>query len=341
MILAGDIGGTTTTLAALDGDLARASMIFESYLSREHAQFGEILELFLHQHPLAVDACCVGVAGPVRNQRCAVTNLPWIVDGEEIAGLAGIEEAWLLNDLEAVGFGIEVLEPHEILELQAGEPQAKGHRAVIAAGTGLGEAGLFWDGSAHSPFASEGGHGDFAPSDELEIELLRFLLREHERVSWERVVSGPGLANLYRFLRDSGRFAADSEPAAIADEMRTGDPAAVISRCAAAGTSPLCARALSLFMKLYGAEAGNLALRMMATGGLYVGGGIASKNLDWLRSGPFIEAFLAKGRMRPLLEAIPVRLLLNDQTGLLGAARCAHLRWQRSAHSTRSLRSPG
>lgn len=335
MILAGDIGGTRTTLAALDRDLARASMIFESYLSREHADFGEILKLFLHQHPLAIDACCVGVAGPILDNRCAVTNLPWIVDGAEIASRLGLDEVRLLNDLEAVGFGIDVLQPHEILELQAGEPQAKGNRAVIAAGTGLGEAGLFWDGAAHSPFASEGGHGDFAPSDEREIELLRFLLREHKRVSWERVVSGQGLANLYRFLHDSGRFAAGSEPAAIADEMRTGDPAAVISRYAAAGTSPLCARALGLFMKLYGAEAGNLALKMMATGGLYVGGGIAPKNLEWVRNGPFIEAFLAKGRMRPLLEAMPVRLLLNDQTGLLGAARCAHLRWQRSARPAR------
>ncbi len=323
MILAGDIGGTTTTLAALDRGLTRDAMIVESYRSREHADFGAILGLFLHQHPVTVEACCVGVAGPVRNRRCAVTNLPWIVDGAKIARLLGLDEVRLLNDLEALGFGIAVLQPHEILELQAGEPQARGNRAVIAAGTGLGEAGLFWDGAAHTPFASEGGHGDFAPSDELEIELLRFLWREHARVSWERVVSGPGLANLYRFLRARGRFAADSEPPTLAEEMSSGDPAEVISRYAATGESALCGQALTLFSRLYGAEAGNLALKMMATGGLYVGGGIAAKNLDAMRSGPFIEAFLAKGRMRPLLEAMPVRLLLNEQTGLLGAARCA------------------
>jgi len=329
MILAGDIGGTKTTLAAFAAGAATASgwdrdaVTLESYASRDYADFGEILEAFLERHRPAVEACCLGVAGPVLDNRCSATNLPWIVDGAALAARLQLDAAGLLNDLEAVGFGIDVLRPDEVLELQAGASGARGNRAVIAAGTGLGEAGLFWNGAAHSPFASEGGHGDFAPGDELEIGLLRFLLREHEHVSWERVVSGPGLVNLYRFLQQGGEIVRTAEPPELAGEMEGGDPGAVISKYAAAGTSPLCARTLALFVKLYGAEAGNLALKMMATGGLYIGGGIAAKNLDWMKSAPFIEAFRAKGRMRPLLEAMPVRILLNDQTGLLGAARRA------------------
>jgi glucokinase len=263
------------------------------------------------------------VAGPVLDNRCATTNLPWIVDGAALAerlGLCGVE---LLNDLEAVGHGLDLLRPGEILELQAGEPGAGGHRAVIAAGTGLGEAGLFWDGERHRPFATEGGHADFAPGDDLEVALLQFLRRDHAHVSWERVVSGLGLVNLYRFLRQSGEIDLGSEPPGLAEEIEAGDPGAVISRYAAGGKSPLCGRALELFVKLYGAEAGNLALKTMAVGGLYIGGGIAPRNLDWMRNGIFLESFRSKGRMRPLLESMPVRVILNPRVALLGAARRA------------------
>jgi glucokinase len=259
----------------------------------------------------------------VRENRCTATNLPWTLDGGELARSLGLAELVLLNDLEAVGYGIDVLRADEILELQSGAARAAGNRAVIAAGTGLGEAGLYWDGSAHRPFATEGGHADFAPADERELDLHRFLLREHGRVSWERAVSGPGLVSLYRYLRQNGEIASAGEPPGIAAEMQRGDPAAVISRLAAAGESALCVRALELFVKLYGAEAGNLALKTMATGGLYIAGGIARKNLDWLAGAIFIEAFRAKGRMRPLLEAMPVRVILNDATALVGAARHA------------------
>ena len=339
MILAGDIGGTQTTLAVFaatggpggpggpDGQrpgFVRDSAIVERYSSRDFASFDEILGDFYGRHRPRLVAACIGIAGPVRENRCTATNLPWTVEGAELARLTGLGEFRLLNDLEAVGYGIDTLEPQEILELQAGAPVpgAVGNRAVIAAGTGLGEAGLFWDGDVWRPFATEGGHADFAPKDELEIALLRFLQRDHERVSWERVLSGPGLADIYRFLLET-QGGPDSEPPGLVEEMRAGEPAAVIAKYAARDRSATCVRAMELFARLYGAEAGNLALQMMATGGLYIGGGIAPKNLRYLQTGSFLEAFLAKGRMRPLLEAMPVRILLNTRTALLGAARCA------------------
>ena len=335
MILAGDIGGTKTTLAvfAAGGDAPgfdRDSAIVETYDSRAFPHFSIILRDFFDRHRPQLRAACIGVAGPVRKNRCQATNLPWTVDGAELAPVAGLGRLHLLNDLEAIGFGIDVLRADELAELQAGAPDAAGNRAVIAAGTGLGEAGLFWDGAAHRPFATEGGHADFAPQDELELGLLRFLQAEHGRVSWERVVSGPGLVNLVRFLRDSQPAGAPAGEAlgrdGMAEAMAAEDPAAWISTRARSGESPLCARALDLFVRLYGAEAGNLALKTMATGGLYIGGGIAVKNLDWMRRGSFVEAFCAKGRMRPLLEAMPVRVVLNQQAALLGAARHAAAR---------------
>ena len=195
--------------------------------------------------------------------------------------------------------------------------------AIIAAGTGLGEAGLYWDGRTHHPFATEGGHANFGASDAVESELLHWLSTQFGHVSWERLVSGPGLVNVYRFLRDTHR---GEEPGWLAEEMRARDPAAVISDAAQSGKSPLCLQALDLFMGLYGSEAGNLALKIMATGGVYVGGGIAPKNLDKLKDGTFMKRFVAKGRMQRLLETMPVKVILNDKTALLGAARCAAVR---------------
>ncbi len=247
MILAGDIGGTKTTLAAFSlrsgaaNGWEREPTALETYASRDHATFGELLEAFLTQYTPAVAACCVGVAGPVLDNRCAATNLPWVVDGADLAKRLHLDAAVVINDLAAVGYGLDLLRPDEFCELQAGTAGARGNRAVIAAGTGLGEAGLLWDGAAHSPFASEGGHGDFAPGDELEIELLRFLQREHEHVSWERVVSGPGLVNIYRFLRDSGWASAESEPSGLAER----DARAAI-RARSSRSTPPPARARSV-----------------------------------------------------------------------------------------------
>ena len=228
----------------------------------------------------------------------------------------------LLNDLEAHAYGIALLAPEDFMTLNQGAADASGNAAVIAAGTGLGEAGLYWNGQQHLPFAGEGGHTSFAPSDPLQIELLRFLSQEFGHVSWERVLSGPGLYNIYRFLRDTGR---GEEPDWLTEKMQQHDPSAVISQTALADTSVLCRQALDLFVVLYGAEAGNMALKLMATAGVYVGGGIAPKIIQKLTDSTFMEAFVAKGRLKPLLQAIPVRIIMNDKVALLGAARFATL----------------
>ena len=323
MLLAGDIGGTKTVLASYE--VAAGGALRElrdgTFPSRDFPDGLEsIVQKFLSVGPSApITSACFGVAGAVVDGRCTTTNLPWILDERTLARSIPAGRVKLLNDLEAAAWGVLAFGPSERVTLQAGTARA-GNLALIAAGTGLGEAGLYWDGRSHLPFATEGGHAGFAPSDEIQIDLLRHLLRRFDQVSWERVVSGPGLVNIYSFLRDSGR---GEEPSWLADEISSGEPAAVISTVALSGRSRLCSDALDLFVTLYGAEAGNLALKVMATGGVYVGGGIAPKILPRLRGPAFVKAFVAKGRMRPLLEAMPVRVVLNDSLALLGAARYA------------------
>jgi glucokinase len=323
MILAGDIGGTNTRLAFIQAEGAHLEIVAEEiFPSREHAGLEAVLRRFISSHPIPVERAGFGVAGPVRNGRCEATNLPWVVDARQVARELGLEHVGLINDLEANAYGIAVLRPEDFLTLNAGAPDAEGNQAIIAAGTGLGEAGLYWDGKHHRPFATEGGHSTFAPRNELEMALLKYLLARFEHVSFERVLSGPGLFNIYGFLRDTGRA---EEPAWLADQMRQQDPPAVITQAALNGKSALCVQALELFVSLYGAEAGNLALKVMATGGLYVGGGIAPRIIRQLMDSRFMDAFTDKGRLKPLMEAMPVRVILNDKTALLGAARCAAL----------------
>jgi glucokinase len=327
MILAGDVGGTKTLLALFEeqhGRLYRAAE--RTYASREHGGLDEIIRRFVAEQQQPIERATLGIAGPVDCGRVEATNLPWIVDASVVAGEVGLGQVTLINDLEANAYGIPALRPEDLVTLQAGA-DLPGNQAIIAAGTGLGEAGLYWDGRSHRPFACEGGHADFAPADALQGELVQWLRARWEHVSgghvsWERVLSGPGLHNLYLFLRDSGR---GEEPAWLTEEMRDRDPAPIISRAALAGRSSLCEQALSLFVSLYGAEAGNLGLKMLATGGLYVGGGIAPKILPKLADGTFVRAFNAKGRIRPVTEMIPVRVIVNDRTALLGAARQAML----------------
>jgi len=328
MILAGDIGGTKTRLALFTAVGERLeSLAEEIFPSREHGGLDEIVRTFVSKQQVSVTHAGFGVAGPVKHGRCETTNLPWVVDARQLAGQLGIASVVLINDLEANAYGVAALEAKDFVILNQGAPDAEGNAAIIAAGTGLGEAGFYWDGAQHHPFACEGGHGDFAPRNELELELLRYLLTRFTHVSYERVLSGPGLYNIYQFLRDTGR---SKEPVWLAEELRQQDPAATISQAALTSRSALCVQALDLFVSLYGAEAGNLALKVMATGGLYVGGGIAPKIMQKLEDSTFVQAFIAKGRMRPLLEAIPVRVILNDQTALLGAARCALLHAMRT-----------
>jgi glucokinase len=318
MILAGDIGGTNSRLALFDESLRLT--VEKIYPSRDYPGLAEVAKEFLSGTAAKAERACFGIAGPVRNGRCKTTNLPWTVDEEDLSAVLGIPRVKLLNDLEATAHGIPTLEPGELVTLNAGDPVSRGNQALIAAGTGLGEAGLYWDGSAHHPFGTEGGHASFAPRNEREIRLLRHLLTQFDTVSWERVVSGPALLSLYRFVRDE---AGGEEPEWLEKEIREGNPAAVIARTALSGASPHCSEAVDLFVSLYGAEAGNLALKLMATGGLYVAGGVAPKILPRMTGPLFLEAFLDKGRMRPLMEAMPVRLILSDRAALQGAARFA------------------
>ena len=313
VILAGDIGGTKTNLALFNGGDPGDPVALVTYASREHGDLETMVRAFLVEHPVELQAACFGVAGPVHHRSVDATNLAWPVDAESLARLLELPHVGLLNDVEANAWGIAALGADDIAVLNEGDPAARGNAAVIAAGTGLGQAGLYWDGKRHHPFATEGGHVDFAPRNELEVELYRFLASELGHVSYERVCSGMGIDNLYRFFLHLG-----SQPA---PDWYLGaqDKAAAIAIAADAGDET-AGRALELFCSTYGAQAGNLALIMMALGGVYLGGGIAPKLLPWLRRGSFIDAFVGKGRFESLLRSIPVKVILNDRTALLGAA---------------------
>jgi glucokinase len=323
VILAGDVGATHTRLGWFDvRHRALVPGAARTYPSREHAGLDEIVVTFLREAPGDLHQVCFGIAGPVRSGRVEATNLPWVVDARSLAQRLGADRILLVNDLEANAWGLAALGDGDLAALQRGRPTPTGNAAVISAGTGLGEAGLAWDGLRHRPVASEGGHADWAPQDETQMSLWHFLAAEVGHVSVERVLSGPGLHNIYRFLRDGQGLA---EPSWLADALSREEPAPLISQLGLEGRAEICVRALELFVGIYGAEAGNLALRVLATAGVYLGGGIAPRILDALRGPAFLTAFTAKGRLRPLLEEIPVCVVLNDQTALLGAARRAAL----------------
>jgi glucokinase len=262
---------------------------------------------------------CFGIAGPVHHGRVETSNLPWVIEQSRLAKQIQLPGTLLINDLEANAWGIGALSSEDLIPLNHVGP-ATGNQAVIAPGTGLGEAGLYWNGSQHEVFACEGGHADFAPRGNLQIELLQFLESRYGHVSYERVLSGPGLVNVYEFLRGKGY---GDEPAGFAAQLEHGDAAAVISGAALDGSNRLAEQALDLWISVYGAEAGNLALKAMATGGIFLSGGITPKLLPKLSGPLFMRAFLEKGRLRSLLETIPVQVITNDKAGLLGAARCA------------------
>ena len=321
MILAGDVGGTKTALALFDDTHPGCPRVAGALLpSRDFASLEAAVGNFLGAEGRPrVDAACFGVAGAVVDGRCVTTNLPWEVDERRLAAAIPSPRARLLNDLEAAGYGVLDLPPEERAVIQAGRARA-GHKVLIAAGTGLGEALLIWDGARHHVIASEGGHADFAPRTELQAGLLAFLRKEFGHVSYERVLSGPGLFNIYRFLRDTGLA---PEPAWLSDRLAASDPSAVVSEVGLAYGHPLCATALDVFASIYGAEAGNLALKALAVGGVVVGGGIAPKICSKLLDGTFVAAFRDKGRLMELMAAIPVHLSLNVEAPLLGAARVA------------------
>ncbi len=320
MILAGDVGGTKTNLALYslaEGGFRR--VILRSFPSSAYTSLQSILEEFLEGQE-KVTLACIGVAGPVNAGRSRLTNLSWAVDQEAVRRACGARAAFLVNDLQAMAFSVPFLPSDALATLQEGEPDHEGNVAVAAAGTGLGEAFLLRSGSGYFPVASEGGHVDFAPRNEREVALLSFLRREHDRVSAERVISGPGLHRVYRFLREAeGRQEIPEVEARLVAE----DPPRVIVSAGVAGGSGTCREALRFFCTLYGALAGNVALQYVAGGGVFLGGGVPPAIFPVLAEGEFLEAFRDKGRFRGFLERLPVKVILDETAALLGAARFA------------------
>jgi glucokinase len=348
MILAGDIGGTKTHLALYDWTTARVEpMRLETFHSADYTSLEEILAEFLvpakpptpiddikqakdenevfatapkPEESIKIDAACFGVAGPVIGNRSHTTNLPWYVEGAALAARFHIPHIRLLNDLEAMAHGILLLRPDELVTLNAGiQLSQKQAIALIAAGTGLGESILFWDGTKYRPMPTEGGHTDFAPNSDNEIELLRHVRSQYLHVSYERVLSGSGLHAIYEYLRDTKK----NEPTWLAEKIKAGDPAAEIAEAGLKGQAEIAMQALDLFVSIYGAEAGNLALKAMAVNGVYLGGGIAPKLLSKLHDGTFMKAFINKGRYKRTMSSIPVHIVMNQKTALLGAASMA------------------
>ncbi|HXV68208.1 MAG TPA: glucokinase [Nitrospira sp.] len=340
MILAGDIGGTKTNLALYEWTDRRVEPVrCESFLSADYKSLEDILAEFLAPPkvsmpaetdgqekepeapaPVPVAAACFGVAGPVIENHSRTTNLAWVVDGSIIAKQFDIPHVRLVNDLEATAYGLLLLRPDEVEVLNPGAPPKKRQAlALVAAGTGLGEGILFWNGTAYQPMPSEGGHADFAPNNDAEIELLRYLRGQYLHVSYERLLSGPGLHAIYEFLRDTKK----NEPTWLAEKIKAGNPAAEIAEAGLKGQAEIARQALDLFASIYGAEAGNLALKALSLDGVYVGGGIAPKLIKKLKDGTFMQAFVNKGRYKRLMSNIPVRVVMNPQTALLGAASIA------------------
>lgn len=325
-ILAGDIGGTKCNIALFSvdqSDTGKQLVLLRTrrFSSASYPRLNTILREFLARETLPIQGACFGVPGPVNKGEAKLTNLPWGVNAQEISEEFSIPSAHLINDLAANAYGIAELKPSDFLTVQKGNPDLEdGNRCVISPGTGLGEAGLFWDGSRHRVWACEGGHADFAPRSDLELALFNYLVRHFGHVSYERVISGQGLQNIFNFLRDTGR----GEPVPeVNAEMLKEDAGYIISKHAHAGTCPVCVQTMEIFVGCLAAEAGNLALKVMATGGVYLGGGIPTRNIQNIKSTVFLHAFADKGRMETLMKKMPIQIILNDQTALLGAARYA------------------
>jgi len=321
MILAGDIGATRTRMAAFQAEANKLELVVDkTYKSQEHGGLQEIISAFVKTEGIPVHRACFGVAGPVRAGRSKISNLPWTIDSRDLATQLKLPSIGLINDLEAYAYGIDALESKDFVTLSEGlGEEAEGNRVVISARTGLGVAGLYWDGFRHHPFPCEGGHSDFAPKSDLEAELTQYLRKKYEHVSCERILSGPGLRNIYNFLRDTKKA---EEPAWLQKQISDApDAPALISQLALEKKSGICDQALDIFVGIYGSETGNCALNFLATGGVFLGGSIAAKIVARMRDPVFMNSFLNKGRMRSLLADIPVKIVLNDDCGITGAAR--------------------
>jgi glucokinase len=322
MILAADIGGTKVNLALFRQEGEHLEMVDSAkFESRNYSGLEEILDEFRQKKHPEIERAGFGIAGPVKDGKCEVTNLPWVVDVESLKKHLGLESVWLINDLAAMACSVPFLTATEFDVLQEGEGEANGRIAVLAAGTGLGEAFLVPDKSGrYLILDTEGGHCDFSPRTKLEVELLLHLTEKFGRTSIERVLSGPGLNNIYRFLIERGLY---EEPAWLTQELQDNDPGLVITKNGLDNKSPACHKALEMFVTLYGAIAGNLVLQLLTRGGLYIGGGIAPKILPLLKSGLFMESFYSKGRFKFLMREFPVKVILNDHASLIGVAHYA------------------
>ncbi len=321
VVLAADIGGTKTNVGLfVMGKKRPEPLVVESFASREAAHLENIVDGFLKGHPASISSACFGIAGPVINGRCKTTNLPWVVSETLIKSRFHWRHVRLLNDLASTALAVPLLRRSEQVPLNKGIPQKKGTLALLSPGTGLGQAMLSYQDGKYVPLSSEGGHVSFSPTTEAEIELWRYLRKKFGHVSVERVLSGSGLVNIYSWLRDSGRV---KEPPWLKTLMRKGDPAKAISENAFRKKQALCVESLRFYVSILGSVAGNLALTSMAVGGVYLCGGIPPKILPALRQGPFLKTFMAKGRFADFLARIPVRVILNDQAALLGAAHAA------------------
>ncbi|GAC1651270.1 MAG: glucokinase [Herpetosiphon sp.] len=318
-LLVGDMGGTKTELAVFASVTELAQPLAAgTYASSEYPSLEAIVHAFLADKKLGVDRACFGVAGPVRDGQATITNLPWIMDTVELKQALGVRSVILMNDLEALASAVPFLQADDLHTLHAGQPTQGGPIAVIAPGTGLGEAFLTWDGTRYTARMSEGGHADFAPTDDEQIELLRFLRSSHEHVSYERVCSGRGLPHIYAALRTWG---VAPEPTWLTAQLaEVLDPTPIIITAAVTNTSELCVAAVKLFVRILGAEAGNLALKVLATGGIFVAGGIPPRIVPFLEDAAFLQAFLNKGRLGEALAPMPIHVILNRRVGLLGAA---------------------
>lgn len=315
--LAGDIGGTKTHLALYQDQGGKTTCVKDQkFPSKDYPNLRTIVKKFLVGVGFEIERACFGIAGPVEEGKSKATNLPWLIDSKQLETELKIEKVALINDLEANAYGLKVLSDDEFFILNEGDPNAYGNQAMISAGTGLGEAGIYFDGKDHLPFACEGGHTDFGPRNEVEDQLLHYLRKKFEHVSYERILSGPGLYTLYQFVVETKQE--DEDPEAL-ELINNGDSPRLVSQLGLSGESAACAKTLQLFASIYGAEAGNIALKIFALGGVFIGGGIAPKILEVIKKGDFMESFMGKGRFAQLLSDIPVKVVLNDNTALLGS----------------------
>ena len=317
VILAGDVGGTKTNLALFqirDGDLV--PLKDKSYPTKKYKSFLEMVSIFHTADMPKIDGTCVGVAGPVTQGKVLGTNFPWAIDSEEIGRKLHIRSVSLINDMEANAYGLAALQEKDFETLKHGS-KIPGNAALISPGTGLGEAGMFWDGSHYHPFACEGGHCDFSPRSELDIRILQHFQKKYGHVSWERLLSGPGILDLYVFLR---QISGIKEPQWLSDQMSKGNPSAIITGTAMEGKDSVCVETLDMFIRFLAIESAQLALKFKATGGIFIGGGILPKIITGIKSDVFYNNFVQSGRLNALLEMVPVKVILNEKTALLGAA---------------------